>query len=134
MAFAQFRHSDFERRRFYDASAAFESCYQICISYCIDRTSLRRGVYHNAHWHADSGIRRPDSNGQLQSASLLTFLFVLLRIMPIVRLVNGARAQLSSFQGPLSNIKELLRTDNKTYLQDGTSSFPDCSELLSLWM
>jgi len=28
-------------------------------------------------------------NGQLQSASLLTFLFVLLRIMPIVRLVNG---------------------------------------------
>jgi subfamily B ATP-binding cassette protein MsbA len=62
-------------------------------------------------------------NGQMQPASLLTFLFVLFRLMPTVREVNGARAQLSSFQGALNNIKELLRVDNKTYLQDGKTQF-----------
>ena len=62
-------------------------------------------------------------NGQLQSASLLTFLLVLNRLMPIVQQLNGARAQLSSFQGALSNVRELLRTDNKTYLKGGTVQF-----------
>jgi len=64
-------------------------------------------------------------NGQMQPASLLTFLFVLLRIMPIVRQLNGARAHLSNFQGPLSNIKELLELIKLTYKM-GKSSFPDC--------
>lgn len=62
-------------------------------------------------------------NGNLQAASLLTFLFVLFRIMPIRRQLDGARVQFSSFQGSLDNIKELLRTDNKSYFQDGTIQF-----------
>lgn len=62
-------------------------------------------------------------NGQLQAASLLTFLFVLLRLMPIRRQLDGARVKLSSFQGPLSSIKELLRTDDKPYIQDGKVQF-----------
>ena len=62
-------------------------------------------------------------NGQLQAASLLTFLFVLLRLIPILRQVSRARAQFSSFHGPLDNIKQLLRTDNKTYFQDGKAQF-----------
>ena len=62
-------------------------------------------------------------NGQLQAASLLTFLFVLFRMMPALRQLDGARVQISSFQGPLSNIKELLRTDNKPYLKDGKIQF-----------
>jgi len=61
-------------------------------------------------------------NGQLQSAELLTFLFVL-RIMPIRRQLDGVRVKISTFQGPLSSIKELLRTDNKTYLQNGLVQF-----------
>ena len=40
-----------------------------------------------------------------------------------MRYLDAARAQLSNFQGSLSNIKELLRTDNKTYLQDGLAQF-----------
>ena len=38
--------------------------------------------------------------------------------------MNGARARLSNFQGSISNINELLRTDNKTYLLTGTRQFP----------
>jgi len=34
-----------------------------------------------------------------------------------------SRVKISTFQGPLSSIKELLRTDNKTYLQNGLVQF-----------
>jgi subfamily B ATP-binding cassette protein MsbA len=62
-------------------------------------------------------------NGKLHTASLLTFLFALLRLMPIRRQLDGARVKFSSFHGPLHDIKELLRTDNKTYLQNGKVQF-----------
>jgi len=42
-------------------------------------------------------------NGQLQTASLLTFLFALLRLMPIQ--LDGARVKLSTFRG-LHDINE----------------------------
>ena len=62
-------------------------------------------------------------NGHLEPAALLTFLFVLLRLMPIRRQLDGARVKLSNFQGPLSNIKQLLRTEDKTYLKNGKVKF-----------
>ena len=62
-------------------------------------------------------------SGQLRAASLLTFMFVLFRMMPLVSQVNQARENLSRFQGSLDNIKELLRKDNKIYLPDGHSQF-----------
>jgi subfamily B ATP-binding cassette protein MsbA len=68
--------------------------------------------------------------GQLQIASLLTFLFILFRLMPIVRQLNGARARLGNFQGSISNINELLRTDNKTYLLNGTKNFPGLGQAI----
>ena len=65
-------------------------------------------------------------NNKLQVASLLTFLFVLFRLIPIIRQLNGARAKLSNFQGSIHNVKQLLRTDNKPYLLDGNV---ECSQL-----
>ena len=62
-------------------------------------------------------------NGTLQVASLLTFFFVLFRVVPIVQDINGTRAHLSTLQGAADNIKELIRTDNKTYLQNGHVQF-----------
>lgn len=63
------------------------------------------------------------ANGTLQIASLLTFLFILFRLVPAVHEINGNRAFLSSFRGSIENITEVLRTDNKTYLQDGQFQF-----------
>ncbi|HEY9636935.1 MAG TPA: heterocyst formation ABC transporter subunit HepA [Coleofasciculaceae cyanobacterium] len=63
------------------------------------------------------------SNGTLQVASLLTFFFVLFRLVPILQDANGVRAQLNSMQGSADNIKELLRTDNKTYFENGEIEF-----------
>jgi len=61
--------------------------------------------------------------GELQAASLLTFMFVLFRMMPLVSQVNSAREQLSRFQGSLNNIQELLKRQNKPYLSNGTIQF-----------
>ncbi len=119
-----FAAQDFERKRFYDANykllqAANQSRSAQAIVEPLSEgiaTTMLMGLLILAF-----GVLIP--NGQLQPASLLTFLFVLLRIMPIRRQLDGARVQISNFQGPLSNIKELLRTDNKTYLQDGLVQF-----------
>jgi subfamily B ATP-binding cassette protein MsbA len=114
----------FERKRFYDASeqllrAATKSVSTIALIEPLSEgvsTTMLIGMLILAFVILIQ-------NGYLQPASLLTFLFVLLRTAPIVRHINAFRAQLSSFQGSLSNIKELLRTDNKPYLQDGKVQF-----------
>ncbi|MBD2496480.1 heterocyst formation ABC transporter subunit HepA [Nostoc sp. FACHB-280] len=62
-------------------------------------------------------------NGTLQVASLLTFFFVLFRVVPIVQDINGTRAHLSTLAGAADNIKDLVRTDDKTYLQNGKIQF-----------
>ncbi|WP_254721861.1 ABC transporter transmembrane domain-containing protein [Kovacikia minuta] len=56
------------------------------------------------------------ANGMLQTASLLTFLFILFRLVPAIHELNGNVAVLNNFTGALDNIQQLLRTDNKPYL------------------
>lgn len=63
--------------------------------------------------------------GQLQTASLLTFMFVLFRMMPLVEQVNGLRVELGSYGGSIAKIKEILRTEDKIYLKDGELEFTD---------
>ncbi|MBD1843787.1 ABC transporter ATP-binding protein [Cyanobacteria bacterium FACHB-63] len=62
-------------------------------------------------------------NGSLQTASLLTFLFVLFRLVPVVYEANSTRVQLTAVTGSIRNLRELLRRDNKPYLQEGDRIF-----------
>lgn len=71
-------------------------------------------------------------NGTLQVASLLTFFFVLLRLVPFVQDINGTRAFLSTLQGSAENIKNLLRTDDKIYFKNGTIQFQDLKRSINL--
>lgn len=59
------------------------------------------------------------SQGSLKASSLLTFMFILFRMMPLVAQVNGARENLSRFQGSIYNIRDLLSTHDKPYLNNG---------------
>ncbi|MDZ4873491.1 MAG: Heterocyst differentiation ATP-binding protein HepA [Chroococcidiopsis cubana SAG 39.79] len=119
-----FAAQDFERKRFHDASlqllqASTKSRAAQALVEPVSEgiaTFILFGILFLAF-----AVLIP--NGQLQPAGLLTFLFVLLRLMPIRRQLDGARAKFSSFQGSFSNIKELLRTDNKTYLRNGKLQF-----------
>ncbi|NEP32215.1 MULTISPECIES: heterocyst formation ABC transporter subunit HepA [unclassified Moorena] len=119
-----FASQDFERRRFYNASenVANITIKSASFAYAIEpigesvATTILIGMIIVAFT-----IFVP--NGQMQAASLLTFLFVLFRLIPIIRLINNARGRLGEFTGPMNNIKELLRTDNKPYLQNGNVQF-----------
>lgn len=63
------------------------------------------------------------TTGALQTASLLTFLFILFRLVPAIHEINSCRVALSGFQGSINRIKELLRTDDKPYLMNGDQLF-----------
>jgi len=63
------------------------------------------------------------ANGTLEVASLLTFLFVLFRLVPAIHEINCNSARLNSFRGAIENIKQVLRTDDKPYLLNGTKQF-----------
>ncbi|MCA1993910.1 MAG: ABC transporter ATP-binding protein/permease [Coleofasciculus sp. S288] len=119
-----FATQDFERRRFYDASSNLVKASTKSVSaQALVEPLAEGGATAILVGMLILAFATLIPNGQLQPASLLTFLFVLFRLMPIVRQVNGSRAQISNFQGPLHNVKELLRTDNKTYLEDGKIQF-----------
>jgi len=119
-----FAAQDYERRRFYQAS---EQLLKTATK-SVTAMSLVGPITEGASVTLLVGIlvlafALLTPNGQIQSASLLAFLFVLFRSTPLLRQLNNARGQLSSFQGSLNHIKELLRTDDKIYLTNGSILF-----------
>ena len=62
--------------------------------------------------------------GLLSVAAFLAFIFVMVRALPIIQSINTLRAQWSVYRGALDDVVELLRTDDKPYLIDGTEEFP----------
>jgi ATP-binding cassette, subfamily B, bacterial MsbA len=63
------------------------------------------------------------AQGLLEVSSLLTFFFVLFRIVPMIQDVNGVRANLSTLVGSADDIQALLRTDDKDYFENGEINF-----------
>lgn len=61
--------------------------------------------------------------GQLTAAQLLTFLFVLLRATPLFSQLNATVVGFIAVQGSLGAVTDLLRRDDKPYLQDGDRLF-----------
>ena len=115
---------DFERKRFYQASVDILNAEQRVYS----MSSLVKPL---AEGFASTiliamvilAFHLFISRGGLETASLLTFMFVLFRMMPLVAQVNAARENLSRFQGSINNIQELLKRDDKPYLNNGSLKF-----------
>ena len=63
------------------------------------------------------------STGELQAASLLTFLFLLFRLVPAAQEINGNIGKISSLHGSLKNIEDLLSPQGKPYFQNGKRKF-----------
>ena len=59
----------------------------------------------------------------LQVASLLTFFFVLMRVVPSIQDINGTMAFLSTLNGSMDNVKQLLESDNHAYFLNGSTEF-----------
>lgn len=115
---------DFERQRFYRASAD--------VLQAEDRVASLSALVHPLSESSASTIliimvvvafQIFISQGALETASLLTFMFVLFRMMPLVSQINGGRGNISCFQGSIGNIRELLKRDDKPYLNNGNQQF-----------
>ncbi len=72
------------------------------------------------------------SSGILNVVSLLAFLFALFRLLPIIAHMNSSWGLIAMNSGALGAVEELLRTDNKAYLTDGTKNFPGLKQAIEL--
>ncbi|HAX75862.1 MAG TPA: ABC transporter ATP-binding protein [Cyanobacteria bacterium UBA11372] len=112
---------EFERRRFYQASSEIVRSEAKSLSSSALVDSLARGL---GTAIIILIIFLGFTTLNMPVAVLLTFIYVLLRLIPIVQAMNGAATGISRCQGSLNNIKELLRTDDKPYFQNGKVLFP----------
>ena len=123
---------DFERKRFYQASTniiraekrvATVSSMVMPLAEALGSTILILMVLMAFNLFIVSG--------KLPASSLLTFMFALLRILPLVSQFNGARENLSRFQGSIHNIQELIKHENKPYLDNGKLVFSGLKQGIS---
>ncbi len=123
---------DFERKRFYQASTDVIKAEDQVASISALVKPLAEGVAStNLIVMVVLAFNLFISKGNLQTSSLLSFMFVLFRMMPLVAQVNGARENLGRFQGSINNIQELLKTNDKPYLDNGYQQFQGLKKGLS---
>ncbi|MEG5066242.1 ABC transporter ATP-binding protein [Microcoleus sp. B3-A4] len=128
-----FAAQEFERKRFYQSSSRVaESLIKITRLMSSVKPlseSIATAILVSLIIMAFNGILIGKS---LPVASLLTFFFVLFRLVPTLQDVNGTRVVLSGLQGASVNVKELLRTDNKDYFPNGHLEFSGLKRAINL--
>jgi len=119
-----FAAEDFERKRFYGANQNLLNATLQSISAQALVEPLREGIATTILiGMLVVAVTTLIPQGFLELASLLTFLFVLFRMMPTLRQIDHARVQMSGLHGSLRDIKELLRKDDKAYTRNGKQKF-----------
>ncbi len=120
---------DFERQRYYQASLgvmnAWKKVYWISLLVRPLAESLSTVILIGM-------IIAAIGSGFMQIASLLTFFFLLFRIVPMTQDLNGTIAFLSSQGGAIDNIKQLLETKEKIYFQNGDIQFQTLQRSIDL--
>lgn len=64
-----------------------------------------------------------DGNAASSTTTVLTFLFVLSRLIPFVGQLNSARSRLANNAASVDFVYDFLRRDNKTFMENGYLSF-----------
>lgn len=65
-------------------------------------------------------------------SNLLTFFFVLFRLVPMIQDVNGVLAFLNTQAGAVENIKDLLKSENKAYFKNGYLKFSGIQKAIDI--
>lgn len=128
-----FAAQEFERKRFYESSSRVAEV-TIKITRLMSSVrplseSISTAILVSLIILAFNGILIGKS---LPVASLLTFFFVLFRLVPTLQDLNGTRVVMSGLQGAAVNVKELLRTDNKEYFPNGHLEFSGLKTAIDL--
>ncbi|PIG93891.1 heterocyst formation ABC transporter subunit HepA [Gloeocapsopsis sp. IPPAS B-1203] len=126
-----FAAEDFERKRFYGANQNLLNATLQAISAQALVEPLREGIATTILiGMLVVAVTTLIPRGYLELASLLTFLFVLFRMMPTLRQIDGSRVQMSGLHGSLRDIKELLRKDDKAYTRNGKQKFTNLKQAI----
>ncbi|NJN88051.1 MAG: ABC transporter ATP-binding protein [Leptolyngbyaceae cyanobacterium SL_7_1] len=124
-----FATQDFERRRFYQASDTVMAATKIATTrYALIRPIAEAVASIVLIGILVVGIGVFVGNGSLTIASLLTFIFILIRAAPAIQEVSGRFSALSRLQGSVQNIENLLSTEGKPYLPNGHIPFRGLSQ------
>lgn len=119
-----FTTQDFERRQFYHASdRVVKTSLHSLKRYLFVRPLLEGMVTTVLVGMIIAGLTIFVSNGTIQTATLLTFLLVLFRLLPSLQEVSGALASFSGFQGSIQTISNFLSPFEKPYLNSGDRTF-----------
>lgn len=122
-----FSSQDFERRRFYQASTGlvqeWKNVYRLS---CLVRPLAEA----SATFVLVGMIILALTSRIMPVASLLTFLFILFRMVPYSQDLLGVFSHLSTMMGSVENIKRLLSDEGKQFFIDGTRSFSGLSHAI----
>lgn len=119
-----FATQNFERRRFYQSSDGLAAVARVAtMRYAVVRPIAEAAASIVLIGILIVGISVFVENGSLTIASLLTFIFVIIRAAPAIQEISGRFTAISRLQGPIQNIENLLSRDNKPYLLDGQIKF-----------
>lgn len=119
-----FATQDFERKRFYEASdEVAETAIRATNQFAIVRPIAEAIAIVILLSIIILGMTLYAPSNRLQVASLLTFVFILIRTAPVVQEVSGRFAELSNLQGSVKNIEDFLKTDGKPYVPNGLQRF-----------
>jgi ATP-binding cassette subfamily B protein/subfamily B ATP-binding cassette protein MsbA len=124
-----FGTQEFERQRFYKASNdQLNAAIKVAKAWTIVKP-IAEGI---ATTVLISLILLSFTKLTLPVASLLTFFFVLVRVIPNIQDINGTVAFLSTLQGSSENIKAILQTNDKPYLKNGKFKFQSLKRSIDL--
>jgi subfamily B ATP-binding cassette protein MsbA len=128
-----FSTQEFERKRYYQASEKIVNTWKSVYWISLIVKPLAESI---STLILISMIIVALTTGLMKVSALLTFFFVLFRIIPMTQDLNGVVAFLSTQAGAVENIKELLKTDDKIYFQNGALRFPGFkrSRMISLYI
>ena len=70
--------------------------------------------------------------GLMSAAVLLTFLFALFRLLPLVQSVNGLRGSWAYYRGSLENVADFLSDEDKPRLPDGAHELESFNQAIEL--
>ena len=119
-----FATQDFERRQFYHASdRVVKTSIHSLKRYLLVRPLLEGMVTTVLVGMIIAGLTIFVSNGTIQTATLLTFILVLFRLLPSLQEVSGALASFSGFQGSIQTVSSFLSPFGKPYLNSGDLTF-----------
>jgi len=114
----------FERTRFYKSSLNLRKTHLNLFSYI----SLVRPLAESISTAILIGIILTAFNflvieGKLEISALLTLMFVLFRMTPLVQQINGIKTELAGYAGSYSKIRTILKREDKIYLLNGNKEF-----------